>query len=415
MFWLWHLIGISYGQGQNWEVVGTMPVPVSNAQAILDGGRINIIGGYCDSLEAPVNFTQVYYPTADRWKEYSLLANNRSGFAADKFGNQLLIFGGISDSVENLCLLESWDFNDTSLVFKTDSIFNRVFANGLVYNEFLYLIGGYPWTSSGEVVTIPYIVEYNLLSNQITFVEDQTFQKELPYQQFAVRLQNDIYIFGGVYFNVSNKIYRFNLISHTLTQLSSTLLTPRAGGALVKWDDNTVILIGGYNESDPALASVEILTIDDDDVFVSEGPPLVNGRRELMAAKWYDYILVFGGKNNRDAAIYDIEKIQWPPATSVVTHPQPSGYVLEQNYPNPFNASTRISFSIPHRSRVRLDIVTPLGQVVETLVDGAFAEGHYAFHWNGTDSEQRPMASGVYFFRLATDSGIQSKKMVLIR
>ena len=46
----------------------------------------------------------------------------------------------------------------------------------------------------------------------------------------------------------------------------------------------------------------------------------------------------------------------------------PNDFALFQNHPNPLNPSTAISYVLPGRSRVRLDIYNVLGQRIGTLV-----------------------------------------------
>ena len=88
---------------------------------------------------------------------------------------------------------------------------------------------------------------------------------------------------------------------------------------------------------------------------------------------------------------------------------------LGQCYPNPFNPSTTIRFGLSERAYVRLRIYGVSGRFVRTLVDGLLGDGEHFERWNGTDSEGRTVASGVYFYRLEAGPFIETKKMVLLR
>lgn len=88
----------------------------------------------------------------------------------------------------------------------------------------------------------------------------------------------------------------------------------------------------------------------------------------------------------------------------------PDHYKLEQNYPNPFNPSTTISFDLPVESKVILKIFNAIGQQVAELVNENLAAGRYSFQWNAKNQ-----TSGVYFYKLETDSYSAMKKMILLK
>jgi hypothetical protein len=97
----------------------------------------------------------------------------------------------------------------------------------------------------------------------------------------------------------------------------------------------------------------------------------------------------------------------------------PSNYrnSLGQNYPNPFNPVTRIEYSIKNRSQVTLRIYNVAGQLVRTLINeeqNPRAEG-YSVRWSGLNDSDRPVSSGVYFYKLTAGSFTQTRKMVLLK
>ena len=97
-------------------------------------------------------------------------------------------------------------------------------------------------------------------------------------------------------------------------------------------------------------------------------------------------------------------------ATDVNGAQVPTTIALEQNYPNPFNPSTTIAFSLPNASHVTLKIYDILGQEVASLLDGYVTPGLHEINWNASN-----LASGVYFYRLQTNSVSISKKMILMK
>jgi subtilisin family serine protease len=93
----------------------------------------------------------------------------------------------------------------------------------------------------------------------------------------------------------------------------------------------------------------------------------------------------------------------------------PSYYALHQNHPNPFNPSTRICFSLPYPSEIRLDVYNIMGQVVTTLVAGQLEAGEHEIVWNGKDSGDHDVASGIYFYKMQSADFTATKKMMLLK
>jgi photosystem II stability/assembly factor-like uncharacterized protein len=121
------------------------------------------------------------------------------------------------------------------------------------------------------------------------------------------------------------------------------------------------------------------------------------------------------------------EIIEIKPISEIV----PDRYSLRQNYPNPFNPETKIKFDIPRGSPIRafgddngrgsptgafgddkvvLKVYDILGKEIETLVNEKLQPGTYEVTFNAS---QYP--SGVYFYRLITESFIDTKKMILLK
>jgi photosystem II stability/assembly factor-like uncharacterized protein len=88
----------------------------------------------------------------------------------------------------------------------------------------------------------------------------------------------------------------------------------------------------------------------------------------------------------------------------------PREFALYQNYPNPFNPSTAVSYQLLANSFVTLKVFDVLGREVATLVDGPQRAGKHIVRWDASR-----FTSGVYFYRLATDTFVETKKMILLK
>jgi flagellar hook assembly protein FlgD len=93
----------------------------------------------------------------------------------------------------------------------------------------------------------------------------------------------------------------------------------------------------------------------------------------------------------------------------------PPDFSLSQNYPNPFNPSTTISYQLPETGGVKLEIYNLKGQRVKTLINTNQEAGYHSVIWNGTDTNNRNVASGVYFYRLSNPTKTISKRMLLMK
>jgi len=88
----------------------------------------------------------------------------------------------------------------------------------------------------------------------------------------------------------------------------------------------------------------------------------------------------------------------------------PRDFSLSQNYPNPFNPTTRIRFGLPDESFTKLVLYDLLGREVTILVNEELKPGSYEIQWNASN-----YPSGIYFYKLITNSFSEAKKMVLIK
>ena len=88
----------------------------------------------------------------------------------------------------------------------------------------------------------------------------------------------------------------------------------------------------------------------------------------------------------------------------------PSNYSLGQNYPNPFNPVTKINFSIPKSSYVKLAVYDLTGREVEVLVNDVKAAGNYTATFDGIT-----LSSGAYFYKITADGFTDVKRMMILK
>ena len=92
-------------------------------------------------------------------------------------------------------------------------------------------------------------------------------------------------------------------------------------------------------------------------------------------------------------------------ATSVTENLQaPRTMALAQNYPNPFNGRTLISFQLEAAAETALIIYDVTGRVVRQW-HSSYSSGGHALAWDDLDYMGQKVSSGIYFYRLQTETG----------
>lgn len=95
------------------------------------------------------------------------------------------------------------------------------------------------------------------------------------------------------------------------------------------------------------------------------------------------------------------------------------------NFPNPFKPSgagrspaTTISFSLPENSKdAKVEIYNIKGQKIRTFnCHPELVEGQSSITWDGTDENNQPVSSGIYFYQLKSGNNFsQIKQMLLLK
>jgi serine protease AprX len=94
----------------------------------------------------------------------------------------------------------------------------------------------------------------------------------------------------------------------------------------------------------------------------------------------------------------------------VVDIPFLEDYVLHQNYPNPFNPSTRISFTVPEKSFIKITLNDILGREIRTLFNEEVTAGTKELEIDGSS-----LSSGNYIVRMIAGNVQKIQKITLLK
>jgi hypothetical protein len=122
------------------------------------------------------------------------------------------------------------------------------------------------------------------------------------------------------------------------------------------------------------------------------------------------YVLETGLQGNNSPKLWRIILPKGPAMSIKGEEDRPTTFVLYQNFPNPFNPATKIWYSVPKESIVKLEVFDFLGRKVAALVNGQKLAGDYSVEFDGSH-----LGSGVYVYRLSSPVYVVSKKMVLMK
>lgn len=129
---------------------------------------------------------------------------------------------------------------------------------------------------------------------------------------------------------------------------------------------------------------------------------------------WYDNTNGWVNWTNHN---WMIRLMQSPITSGVEETPSlhPICYRLYQCYPNPFHSSVHITFDIPEKTKCAIDIFDVSGRRIKSLKNHVLNPGHHSVEWKGRNQNGESVASGVYFYRLKTESYLKTRKILLIR
>ena len=83
-------------------------------------------------------------------------------------------------------------------------------------------------------------------------------------------------------------------------------------------------------------------------------------------------------------------------------------YALSQNAPNPTDEETTISFNVPERTFVSIELYNSLGQKVKDIVAGEYTEGVHAVTFSTAN-----LPKGIYHYVMKANNFVDGKSMIV--
>ena len=93
----------------------------------------------------------------------------------------------------------------------------------------------------------------------------------------------------------------------------------------------------------------------------------------------------------------------------------PSRTQLTGAYPNPFNPQTTVAFALDSPQHVKLEVFDVRGRLVRTLANGPLPAGNHERKWQGRDTKNQGVASGVYVIRMTAGRTVEFTRVSLLK
>ena len=90
-------------------------------------------------------------------------------------------------------------------------------------------------------------------------------------------------------------------------------------------------------------------------------------------------------------------------------------FSLGQNFPNPFNSKTLVEFELSKSAWIDLTVYNIQGQRVKTILNARRQAGTHVLEWDATDQYGKPIASGIYLYRLQAEDFSQTKRLLYLK
>lgn len=103
-------------------------------------------------------------------------------------------------------------------------------------------------------------------------------------------------------------------------------------------------------------------------------------------------------------------------STGIGEQVMPAALILAPARPNPLaGAGTVISFGLTREGSISLNVFDTSGRMVAALADGEYSAGYHSVAWDGRQSDGARAPAGIYFYRLVTGEGTQSRRLLVMR
>ncbi len=315
--------------------------------------------------------------------------------------------GGIGSSNTDIFLSEVIVTNNTSadigggmyICGDDANLFNTIVENNTAYQ------GGGIFFRAGR-----YDIKYSVIANNTS-----TYTGGGIYSQYDLgNIENSTIVYnsrGGIY---GDLIYGLVIKNSIITNNTQDAGIHVYGDCSINysnfWNNN---ILGIFDST-----GINVTTNangDSCDIYynIQMDPMFVDPANQDYHLQWCSPCIDAGDPNSPldpDSTITDMGAYYYHQDVAIDNPPQNNNCIQVKNFPNPFSTSTKISFSLPHPDKVKIQIYNLKGQLVKTLLDEDKTVGEHSVELYTVE-----MSSGIYFMKLLTEEKTIIRKLIIIK
>ncbi len=203
------------------------------------------------------------------------------------------------------------------------------------------------------------------------------------------------------------------MIGHSVDNLAPAaplaLIAQRAGAdVLLRWNRVRVPDLRDYavyrgTSTGVTAVPINFLSSSVDTILIDAGAPATALYYIVTATDVHDN----QGASSNEASVAATTDAGGTPSIRALT--------VLQNYPNPFAGSTDLSIGLPGSGDVSIEVYDVAGRRVRSELIPRMSAGWQRVSLNDRGDNGKPLASGVYFYRVHAGGATVTKKMVIAR
>jgi N-acetylneuraminic acid mutarotase len=416
------LLGIvSIINAQNGPWSAKCPLPERNtwlASCTLDG-KIYVIGGAADLTV--LSAVEVYDPVTDTWDTTKAeMSGGRWGLSANVVDGKIYAIGGVEGaSGPALSKVEVYDPDSNTWELKAEMPTARVGFASCVIDDKIYVLGGAP--SEPFQTPLRTVEVYDPKADSWNTLET-SLPTAIAFHSACV-VDGKIYLIGGTSqspWTGSAEIEEYDPASDKWTRKKDM---PTGRWALTSCAENGKIYVIGGTRSPGSGGSSKVEEYDPaTDTWITKAE-MPTRRTALSASVAEGKIYTLGGATAGYPWIPSLTTVEeYDPSLDHLTNvgnssivQNPNQFLLFQNYPNPFNPETTITYDLAESGNVKISIYNITGQRVKILKQGFQTAGSYKIQWNGRNSMDQAVPSGIYILEMLTNGHRQTRRMLLLK